>query len=436
MQTIDLLLLPRYLVPMTPGTPVLADHAVAVDGGRVVGVMATAEARARYAPREWRELPEHALMPGLVNLHTHMAMSLMRGFADDLPLMTWLHDHIWPAEAAHVSAAFCADGIRLAAAEMIRGGVTCVNDMYFYPEHSAQVLCDIGLRGKVGLPVFDFPTPGGSPEDYFSNGIAVARALADNPLVGAIWAPHAPYSVGDRALRRVRELADELDIGIHMHIHETGTEVVDALRESGQRPLQRLGELGLLGPDLVAVHMTQLTDAEIAEVAAHGVHVAHCPESNLKLASGFCPVQKLLDAGVNVGIGTDGAASNNDLDLFGELRTASLLAKAVAHSATALPAARALELATLGGARALGLDGITGSIEVGKAADIIAVDLSGPHCQPVYHVLSQLAYACHSRDVSDVWVNGRQLLRNGQLTTLDRDAVLARTAEWRHKLMP
>lgn len=436
-QAIDLLVIPAALVPVEPAGCVLEGYALAVDAGRILAVLPAAEARARYAPRETRELPNHVVLPGLVNLHTHAAMSLLRGLADDLPLMDWLQNHIWPAEGAHVSRAFCLDGVTLSAAEFIRGGVTCANDMYFFPDASADAFTAAGMRAVVNLILIDFPTAWASNADeYFAKGIAVHDAVRGNPLLRTIFAPHAPYTVSDAPLRRARAYADELGIGIHMHVHETAFEVQDAVAKTGQRPWQRLKDLGLLGPDFVAVHMTQLTEAEIAEAAAFGVHIAHCPESNLKLASGFCPVAKLLAAAVNVGIGTDGAASNNDLDLLGETRTAALLAKAVAGDAQAFGAAQALHAATLGGAKALGLDAEIGSLVAGKSADFIAIVLAAPHLSPSYNLISHLVYAAGRGDVTDTYVAGRALMRERRLLTVDEDAAIAKATEWRNKIKP
>ncbi|NGY06180.1 TRZ/ATZ family hydrolase [Solimonas terrae] len=437
MQTVDLLLAPRWLVPIEPEGVVLEDHALLADGGRIVAVLPLGEARARYAPRQTIELPQHALLPGFVNLHTHAAMSLLRGIADDLPLMDWLQNHIWPAEGAHVSSGFCEDGLRLAFAEMIRGGTTCVNDMYFFPDATARVAREAGLRASVGLIVFDFPTAWGSgADDYIHKGLALHDQLRSEPLIRTVFAPHAPYTVSDAPLLKVRQYANELGIGIHMHVHETAHEIETAIASTGKRPWARLRDLELLGPDFIAVHMTQLTDEEIDDAARHGVHIAHCPESNLKLASGFCPVDKLLRAGVNVGIGSDGAASNNDLDLLGEMRSAALLAKAVGGNPAALAAPAALKMATLAGARALGLDSEIGSLLAGKSADCIAIDLSASATQPVYNVLSQIVYAAGRDQVSDVFVAGRALLRNRQLTTIDEAAAIARAAEWQRKIRP
>lgn len=436
-QAIDLLVIPAALVPVEPAGVVLEGHAMAVDAGRILAILPLADARVRCAARQILELPNQVVMPGLVNLHTHAAMSLLRGLADDLPLMDWLQNHIWPAEGAQVSRAFCLDGARLSAAEFIRGGVTCVNDMYFFPDASAEAFSAAGLRAVVNLIVLDFPSAWASgPDEYFAKGIAVHDAVRGNPLIRTLFAPHAPYTVSDAPLTKVRAYADELGIGIHMHVHETAFEVADAVQKTGKRPLQRLKDLGLLGPDFIAVHMTQLDDGEIADLAQFGVHVAHCPESNLKLASGFCPVQKLLDAGVNLGIGTDGAASNNDLDMFGEMRTAALLAKGVAGDARALPAAQALHAATLGGARALGLDSEIGSLAPGKSADFIALDLDAPHLSPCYDLVSHLVYAAGRGDVSDVFVAGRALMRERRLLTVSQDEVVARAREWQSRIRP
>ncbi|SEQ68146.1 Cytosine/adenosine deaminase [Solimonas aquatica] len=435
--TVDLLVAPRWLLPIEPQGLVLEQHALIVDAGRIRDLLPLAEARQRYLPRQIIDLPQHAVLPGLVNLHTHAAMSLLRGIADDLPLMQWLQEHIWPAEGKHANPAFCEDGARLAFAEMIRSGTTCVNDMYFFPDATARVAGELGLRATVGLITTDFATAwAADADDCIHKGLELHDALKDKPLLRTIFAPHAPYTVSDAPLRKIRRYADELGIGIHMHVHETAHEVGSALQATGKRPWQRLKELELLGPDFIAVHMTQLSDEEIAEAAQLGVHIAHCPESNLKLASGFCPLARLQAAGVNIGIGTDGAASNNDLDLFGEMRTAALVAKAVAGDPQAVSAAQALHMATLGGARALGLDAEIGSLSVGKSADFIAVDLSRIATQPLYHLQSQLVYAAGRDQVSDVFVAGRALLRGGQFTTLDETRVLAKAGEWREKIKP
>ncbi|HEY5789716.1 MAG TPA: TRZ/ATZ family hydrolase [Gammaproteobacteria bacterium] len=431
MHEIDTLLDARWIVPVEPEGVVLERHSLALHGGRIVALCPQAEAHARFAPRQHLVLDRHALLPGLVNAHTHAAMTLLRGLADDLPLMRWLQEHIWPAEGRWVSEEFIRDGSRLAAAEMLRSGTTCFADMYFFPEVTARVVSAAGLRAVIGLIAIDFPTAwAASADEYLDKGLAVHDEFRHDPLIRTAFAPHAPYTVSDAPLERIRVLADELDLPIHMHVHETAHEVSEALARHGERPLARLARLGLLTPSLVAVHMTQLEPAEIEQVAAAGVRVVHCPESNLKLASGFCPVAALDRAGACVALGTDGAASNNDLDLLGELRSAALLAKAVAGDASALPAARALTLATLHGARAYGLDDEIGSLLPGKAADVIAVDLGGLEAAPLYHPLSQLVYALDRSRVSDAWVAGQHLLNGRRLTTLDEDEIVAAAQRW------
>jgi 5-methylthioadenosine/S-adenosylhomocysteine deaminase len=435
LQTVDLLISARWVIPVEPQGTVLEDHAVAVSEGRIVAVLPLAGAEAKFACRERIELPQHALIPGLVNAHTHSPMALMRGLADDMPLMAWLREHIWPAEGRVMGAEFVRDGSELAIAEMLRGGTTTCNENYFFPDAFAQACRSFGFRARVGLPIVEFPSAwAASTDEYFDRALAVHDELKGDPLLACTFAPHAPYTVSDASFERVRTLSDQLDLPVHLHLHETAQEVEDAKREHGARPFARMQGLGLVNDRLIAVHMTQLADAEIAACAEAGVSVAHCPESNLKLASGFCPAEKLRRAGVNVAIGTDGCASNNDLDMFGELRTAALLAKGVANDAAAFDAAYALRAATLNGARALGFGDIIGSIEAGKQADLAAIRLDAPETQPLYQPISQLVYAASRRQVSDVWVAGERRVAEGEVPGMDRDALLAKTLRWRERI--
>lgn len=435
MTHIDSIIHARWIIPVQPDGVVLEQHSLAIQDGRILDILPQPDARTRYQADHIIERGEHVLIPGLVNAHTHAAMSLLRGLADDLPLMDWLNHHIWPAETKWVSEEFVRDGSQLAMAEMLRGGTTCFNDMYFFPEVTAHAANECGMRACIGLIVIDFPSAwANSADEYLDKGLALHDELRNHPLISTAFAPHAPYTVSDAPLERIRVLADELDLPVHMHVHETVAEVEQSMAQFGVRPLERLARLGLVSPTLLAVHMTQLLDAEIAHLAGSGAHVLHCPESNLKLASGFCPAHKLQRAGINIALGTDGAASNNDLDMFGEMRTAALLAKAVANDASALPAAQALRMATLNGARALGLSDETGSLEKGKAADVVAVRLDEIECQPFYNPISQLVYATGRDKVTDVWVAGRQLLKERQLMTLDAPTILARARSWRDKI--
>ncbi len=435
MESADTLIHARWIVPVAPRGRVLEDHSLVLRDGRVLDCLPTPAAQDRYRAPAELTLDRHALIPGLVNAHTHAAMNLLRGLADDLPLMTWLQEHIWPAEQRFVTPEFVFDGTELAMAEMLRGGVTCFNDMYFHPDETARAADQAGMRAVVGLIVLDFPTAWASgPEDYLRKGLALHDEYRGHPLVRTAFAPHAPYTVSDEPLTRILTLAEELDLPIHMHVLETADELDQSLKAHAVHPLARLERLGLLSPRLLAVHMTQLSSGEIDTVARHGVQVIHCPESNMKLASGACPVAALLAAGVNVALGTDGAASNNDLDLFGEMRSAALLGKLTAADAAAVPAPAALEMATLGGARALGLDDEIGTLEVGKAADVVAVDLGTVEALPLYDVVSQLVYATGRHQVTDVWVAGRHLLKDRALTTLDETTIADKARLWARRI--
>ena len=431
----DVLIEAGWVVPVVPHGVVLEDHSVALRGDAIVAIGPRDAMRARFQAGDTVSRPCSVLIPGLVNSHTHNPMTLLRGIADDLPLMEWLQGHIWPVEGAVIGPEFVRDGVTLAIAEMLRGGSTCANENYFFPDVQAETYRRFGFRALVGLPVIDFPTAWAKTSDeYFAKAADVHEAWKADALVGATIAPHAPYTVSDANFERVRDFARERDVRVHLHTHETAQEVRDSIAQHGVRPLARLDRLGLVDDRLIAVHMTQLTDEEIALCAERGVCVAHCPESNLKLASGFCPVCRLQRAGVTFGIGTDGCASNNDLDMVGETRTAALLAKAVADDASALDAASALRAATLGGAVTLGLGDRIGSIEPGKQADLALIDLDDIESQPLYHVISQLVYASGRHQVSDVWVAGRRKLRARELVDMDLPAIRANARQWRDRI--
>jgi 5-methylthioadenosine/S-adenosylhomocysteine deaminase len=435
MQSVDLLLSARWVIPVEPRETALADHSVAVNAGRILEVLPTADAERRYDPAERVRLDSHALIPGLVNLHTHAAMTLMRGLADDLPLMSWLKDHIWPAEAKHASPEFVHDGTLLACAEMLRAGVTCFNDMYFYPEAAGRAAIEAGIRAALGIIALEFPTPyAADAGDYIAKGLAARDALKEEALLSFCMAPHAPYTVSDRTFARVVTIAEELDLPIHIHLHETRHEIEESIAQFRARPLERLRALGAVGPRLIAVHAVHMNEEEIELLARSNASVAHCPSSNLKLASGFAPIAAMLERGINVGIGTDGAASNNRLDLFQEMRTAALLAKAVANDAEAVPAQRALAAATLAGARALGLDAAIGSIVPGKFADLCAVAIEPPELAPCYDPVSHLAYSAGREHVTDVWVAGRARVRKRALVEFDHASLNRRILLWQNKL--
>ncbi|WP_323844660.1 TRZ/ATZ family hydrolase [Microbulbifer magnicolonia] len=434
-QTVDTLIHARWIIPVVPAQKVYENCAIAISQGRIVALVPAAEAAARFHARQEIHLDRHALIPGLINAHNHAAMTLLRGYADDRPLMEWLEKHIWPTEKKWVNPEFAADGSRLAVAEMIRSGTTTFSDQYFFPEATALVARETGMRAQIAFPIIDFPTPWSRDgEDALQKGLALRDDYRAHERIDVVFAPHAPYTVGDSTLEKVAVYAAEAQIPVQMHLHETAGEVERALTETGERPIARLQRLDLLGPQTLCVHMTAVNDLDIEMLLQSGAHVAHCPKSNLKLASGFCPAAKLLNAGVNVALGTDGAASNNSLDLFAEASTAALLAKAVSGDATALPAHQALAMATINGARALGLEDVVGSLEAGKSADLAAVDLSGLEQQPLHDPISQLIYTGSGHNVSDVWVAGKQLLRNRQLQTLNEAEVIQRAQMWRARI--
>ncbi|PKO90726.1 MAG: N-ethylammeline chlorohydrolase [Betaproteobacteria bacterium HGW-Betaproteobacteria-10] len=433
-ENIDLLIEARWIAAVDPDI-VLKNHAVAVHNGKIVALLPTSEARLRFKAAEHVTLDEHILIPGLVNLHTHAAMTLLRGIADDLPLMEWLQKHIWPAEAEHISAKFVYDGTRLACAEMLKGGITCFNDMYFYPEAAASAAAEFGMRAMIGITAIEFPTPYASDaDDYLNKGLAIREQWLDNPLIGFCLAPHAPYTVSDATFERVLTLSAQLNLPIHCHIHETRHEVEESQAQYQQAPIERLKQLGLLGPGFIGVHGVHLTESELTLIAATGSSMAHCPTSNLKLASGFAPVARMQQLGINVGLGTDGAASNNRLDLFGEMRLAALIAKGSTGDAAVLPAREVLRMATLNGAIALGLADKIGSITPGKAADLCAVNLGNLETKPCFDPISHLIYVAGREAVSHVWVAGKCCVDHKKLTNSGLNDLDSAIALWQNKL--
>ena len=431
----DLLISAKWVIPVQPQGVVLEGHCVAVKGNKIVAICSQADAETLIDATEFLRLPNHALIPGLINAHGHSPMALMRGIADDVPLAQWLEESIWPLEAKFVSESYVLAGANLAIAEMIRSGTTCFADMYFYPDQVAKAALAANIRVQLASPVLDFPTVWAQDADeYISKATKLHDDYRHSELIHTAFGPHAPYTVADAALKKLSILAEEMDLPIHMHVHETAKEVSDAVAADGKTPVERLKQLGLLSPRLVCVHGTELSDADIDSLAEAGSHIVHCPESNLKLASGFCEVAKLSKAGINVALGTDGCASNNDLDMISEMRTAALLAKGVAKDASALPAHQALEMATINGARALGLEAMIGSLEVGKYADMTAIDLDTLNSTPIYNPISQIVYATQASQVSHVWCSGQQLLKDGEFTGLDVRAIKSASAQWQAKL--
>jgi len=435
MQSVDSIIHAGWVIPVEPQSRYFENHSVVIDQTKIIDILPTDQATQQYSADEVFNLPGHALIPGLINAHTHASMNLLKGYADDLALMDWLQNHIWPAEAKWVNENFVYEGTQLAIAESIRSGVTCFNDMYFFPDQAAKAVEESGFRASIGLIVIDFPTVwAANADEYLDKALKIHQQLESIDRITTTLAPHAPYTVSDEPLKKIAAYAEELNIPIHMHVHETRFEVDQAIEQKGVSPLVRLSELGIASSRLIAVHMTQLTDEEITLCKEKQIHVAHCPESNMKLASGFCPVHTLHEQGINVCLGTDGAASNNDLDMLGEMRTAALLAKAATENPTAVPAHTVLEMATINGAKALEIDHITGSLVKGKAADIAAIDLSQLETQPLYNPISQIVYSASRSQVTHTWVNGKCLLNNRELTTLNEQELKEKASNWNKKL--
>lgn len=431
----DLMIHAGFVVPVHPHGVVLPDHCVMVNAHQIVGITSAATAHQEWEPKCCIRRPNSALLPGLINAHAHSPMTLLRGLSDDVPLMEWLQKHIWPVEQRVMGEEFVADGTVLAIAEMLRGGTTCVNENYFFPDVQANIYHRFGFRATVGAIVIHFPSAWAkSDAQYIEKAETLCAQWHDNPLIQIAIAPHAPYSVNDTHLVHVRALSTKWNAKVHLHLHETAQEIHDSLKEYGKRPIKRIQDAGLWNNQLLAVHMTQLDQEEIDACVQHDVSIVHCPESNLKLASGFCPIGALQRAGARIALGTDGCASNNDLDMFGEMRTAALLAKAVANDPTALNAASTLHAATLGGARALGWDHAIGSIEIGKQADLICIDLSPIEAQPLHNVLSHIVYCAGRQHVSDVWIAGQRKLRAGQLEDMDVEEIRTKAHYWRTRI--
>lgn len=436
MQHCDTLIEATWCLPIDDEDRLLEDHAVAIENGRIVDILPAPAAREQFSPGALIERPGHVLIPGFVNAHTHAAMTLFRGFGDDLPLERWLQERIWPAELHHVSEEMVRDGTRHAIAEMLRAGITCFGDQYFFPEAVAEAAVEAHVRAVVATPVVEFPTPwSDSAADCLRKGAdRVHDRYADQPLVEAHFAPHSTAAVSDDSFRALRVLCDQLDSRVQIHLHESAQEVADELERSGERPFARLERLGLVNANLVAVHAVHLDERELAVCAERNVGIVHCPRSNLKLASGIADIARYARAGVTIGLGTDGAASNNELDLLGEMRIAALLAKATAKDAAALPARAAMRMATRDGAAVLGIAEHTGSLEAGKWADMACIDLARLNSQPLYDPVSQLVYTAHAEQVTDVWVAGRHLVEHGELLHIDSDEILARSNEWRQRI--
>ena len=435
MEKIDHLIHAKWIITCEENNAILDHHALAIKNGKILAILPSKTAAETYQAKEQHHYDSHAVLPGFINSHTHISMNAFRGLADDLELMDWLNNYIWPAEGKWVSEDMVHDASLMAMGEMIRCGTTCFNDMYFFLDATAKAATLTGIRAHIGMTIIDVPTAWAKTTDeYFEKSLAFYQQYRDNPLVTPTLAPHSTYTVSEESLRKVKALSDEYDLKINIHLQESPSEIQQSMEKYQKRPLQRLHHLGMVNPRLIAIHMTQLNDQDMDILQAQQPTLVHCPESNMKLASGISPIEKLHTLGIIVALGTDGAASNNDLDMISEMRSAALLGKVSTGNPRAVSAEHALKMATLHGAKALGIDHLTGSLTVGKAADLIAIDLNQIETQPLYHPISQIVYAASRNQVTDVWAAGKQLLKNRQLTTLDEKELLTKAENWRKKI--
>jgi 5-methylthioadenosine/S-adenosylhomocysteine deaminase len=432
---VDIIVKADHVMKMDADLAVVQEGAVAVKDGRIVAVGPAAEILGKYFSLQILGGKGFVVFPGLVNTHTHAAMVYFRGLEDDLHLKTWLEEYIWPVEDRWLSHEFVKDAAELACLEMLKAGITLFNDMYFYGDAVAQSTRKLGMRAVIGAGIIDFPSKTAkTTEEYFTNAEKfIAEWKGDNLIVPAI-APHSPYACSADSILRAKKIADRFDVPLHIHLSETQWETLEMKKRCGKTSIELLDSIGVLDEKVVAAHCVWPTDKEITLLAAKGVGVAHCIESNLKLASGIAPVVKMLEAGVRVTFGTDGAASNNDLDILSEMSTAAKVHKVVSRDPTVLKAAQAMLMATRWGAEALGLGNITGSIEVGKAADIVMADLKKPHLTPLYDIFSHIVYAMNSSDIHTVIINGNVLLNGGKLTATDEVKILDKAIQWGQKI--
>ncbi len=435
METIDQLIHAKWIITCEEKNQILENHALAIKDKKILAILPSQEAQEKYQATNQSHYSSHAITPGFINSHTHIAMNLFRGFADDLELMDWLNNYIWPAEGKWLSHELVYDGSLLAMAEMIRCGTTCFNDMYFFLGATAEAAELAGMRAHIGMHIIDVPTAWAkTPEEYFAKSLAFYQQYKNHDRITPTMAPHSTYTVSLENLKKAKDIAEQYNLKINIHLQEAPSEITQSLAKYNKRPLQRLHDIGMVSPNLIAIHMTQIDDADFAILQQTKPSIVHCPESNMKLVSGACPVEKLSQLGINVALGTDGAASNNDLDMLGEMRSAAFLGKITANDPKAVSAELALKMATLHGAKALGIDHLTGSLRPGKAADFIAIDLNQIETQPLYHPISQIVYSTPRHQVTDVWVAGKQLLKNRELMFIDEKELLEKAEAWRKKI--
>lgn len=435
MKIVDLIVNARWILPIAPENKILENYALIIKDHKIIDLLAQEKVSDIYQAETVINKDHHVLMPGLINAHTHLAMSYYKGVGSDLPLNQWLSDYIWPSESATVSAEYVYDATKHALVECLRSGVSCVNDLYFYMNDVASALSEAGMRGRLAHCIFNFETPWAkSVESSFEQAENLINNLKNNQLISVAIGPHSPYAVDDQMMQRVIQLSKIHNLPIHIHLHETKKEVDDYKEKYGVSPIVRFFEKGWLNEKTIGIHLTQLDEKDIDCIVKSKMKVVHCPESNMKLASGISPIQKLLDLGVTVAIGTDGSASNNDIDMISEMKSASFLSKIATGNPESISAKKALEMATINGAKALGFESEIGSLEIGKSADFIAIDFNYPETLPVYDPFAQIVYAASRNQVSDVWVNGKCLMDQYKLLTINNDGLNQNQNKWSLKI--
>ena len=437
MKIVDKIIRPKWILPIMPDNQVIENSSLIIKAGKILEICSREDEKERYSSKEIYHLPGHAVLPSFVNCHTHLAMSYYRGLGDDLPLMEWLNNYIWPAEAATVSESLVFDGTQHALIESIRSGVGCVNDHYFFMPKVVDALRSAGLRGVVSNCLLHFGTPWAPTLSHcFAEAEHLFKYTQNDKLIHSAYGPHSPYGTDDDSMQQVTESAEKRGAKIHIHLHESEHEIVEYKKQNeGLSPIEKFHQKGWLNSRMIAVHMTQITDHEIDLVYQSEASIVHCPESNMKLASGVAPIQKMINKGINVALGTDGAASNNDLDMIGEMRSAAFLAKVSTMNSSNLSAETVLRMATYNGAKALGLENEIGSLEIGKSADIIAIDLNMPETQPVYNPISQIVYAASRDQVSHMWVAGNNIMQNRKILTIDEKTIIDNSQAWADKIL-
>ena len=434
-KNVSIIISTSWIFTSDPENQLLSDYSVVIENDKIIDLVPQSKVFNEYEADNTYQLTDHILIPGLINTHTHAAMSLFKGFADDLPLQEWLNNHIWPAEKEFVNSSFVKDGSILGLSEMIKSGITTFNDMYFFPDATAEAVKELGVRSNIGLVVLDFPTNYATdPEDYLLKGFEFRDKWRNEELITTSIAPHAPYSVSDEAFTLINTYSEELNINIHTHLHETQWEIEASIDKYGITPVQRLNNLGIIGPSLTAAHCVYLNDQDMGILAKNKVSIVHNPSSNMKLGSGIADVAKMLKQNLSVSLGTDSSASNNRLDIMEEMRLAALLIKGSTKSPESIPANEAIKMATINGAKALGLGSVIGSIEKNKKADLVAIDLSAIENQPIYNPISTLVYSSSRSDVSYVWIDGKIKLKEKSLVNIDEERIIQLAKKWQRKL--